>query len=129
MTTSSKVSYYPGCTLKTKARNLEESALSALAALGIEVEELPRWNCCGAVFSLADDDLIRHVAPVRDLIRVTQQGATQVVTISDDKTLHGVIDVMKKHHIKRVIVTDAQQAVQGIITRSNLVQVLLQQIL
>lgn len=61
--------------------------------------------------------------------RVADIMATQVVTISDDKTLHEVIDVMKKHHIKRVIVTDAQQAVHGIITRSNLVQVLLQQIL
>ena len=55
--------------------------------------------------------------------------ASQVITISDDKTLHDVIDVMKKNHIKRVVVTDEQQQVQGIITRSNLVQVLLQQIL
>ena len=35
------------------------------------LDELERWNCCGAVFSLADDDLIHLVAPVRDLIRVT----------------------------------------------------------
>ncbi len=103
MTTPSKVSYYPGCTLKTKARNLEESALSALAALGIEVEELPRWNCCGAVFSLADDDLIRHVAPVRDLIRVTQQGATQVVTICSQcyNTLARANLLMRENEEKR----------------------------
>ena len=81
MTDVKKVSYYPGCTLKTKAQNLEASALAALRALGIDVEELPRWNCCGAVFNLAEDDLIRHLAPVRNLIRAQEQGASHVVTI------------------------------------------------
>ena len=76
-----KVSYYPGCTLKTKAKNLDQSAIASMAALGIELEELPRWNCCGAVHSLADDDLIHQVAPVRDLIRVMEQGRDKVVTL------------------------------------------------
>ena len=76
-----KVSYYPGCTLKSKARNLDQSAIAAMAALGVELEELPRWNCCGAVHSLAEDDLIHQVAPVRDLIRVKEQGNDMVVTL------------------------------------------------
>ena len=76
-----KLSYYPGCTLKTKAKNLERSALASLEALGIEYEELPRWNCCGAVYSLAEDDLIHIVAPVRDLIRVKEQGNDTVITL------------------------------------------------
>jgi heterodisulfide reductase subunit B len=81
MTTEPRLSYYPGCTLKTKARNLEEAALGALKELGIEAQELPRWNCCGAVFSLADDDLIHHVAPVRNLIRAMAQGSDTVLTL------------------------------------------------
>jgi heterodisulfide reductase subunit B len=81
MTTANKLSYYPGCTLKTRARNLEEAALGALEELGIECQELPRWNCCGAVFSLADDDLIHHVAPVRNLIRAMEQGSDTVLTL------------------------------------------------
>jgi CBS domain-containing protein len=55
--------------------------------------------------------------------------AQQVVTLADDKTLYDAIDTMKRHHIKRIVVTDEQQCVQGIITRSNLIHVLLQQIL
>ena len=73
--------YYPGCTLKTKAKNLEETALACLEALGLQATELPRWNCCGAVFSLADDDLIHHVAPVRDLIRAHDEGHDKVITL------------------------------------------------
>ncbi len=70
-----KISYYPGCTLKYKAKNLETAALASLDALGIQVEEMDRWNCCGAVFSLANDDLIHMVGPVRNLLRAKEQGA------------------------------------------------------
>ena len=76
-----KISYYPGCTLKTKAKNLEDAAIAAMVAFGVEFEELPRWNCCGAVHSLADDDLIHQVAPVRDLIRAKEQGNAKLVTL------------------------------------------------
>ena len=75
------LAYYPGCTLKTRARNLEEPAVASMEALGFRLDEVPRWNCCGAVYSLAEDDLIHQVAPVRNLIRVKKQGKTELVTL------------------------------------------------
>lgn len=76
-----KLSYYPGCTLKTKAKDFETSAIAAMSSLGIELEELPRWNCCGTVYSFADDDLMHHIASVRNLIRVQEEGHNKVVTL------------------------------------------------
>jgi heterodisulfide reductase subunit B len=76
-----KLSYFPGCTLKANAKNFEESALCALKKLGLEVEELRRWNCCGTVYSLAADDLIHHVAPVRNLIFSKVAKADALVTL------------------------------------------------
>lgn len=76
-----KLSYYPGCTLKTKAKDLEDSAITAMAALGVDLEELPRWNCCGTVYSFADDDLMHHIASVRNLVRTQEQGANKLVTL------------------------------------------------
>ena len=76
-----KIPYYPGCTLKTKAKDLEDSAIAAAKVLDIEMEELPRWNCCGTVYSLASDDLIHQVGSIRNLVRVKEQGANQVVTL------------------------------------------------
>ena len=76
-----KLSYYPGCTLKNHAKNFEDSTLCSLENLGIEVEEIPRWNCCGTVFSLATDDLIHHLAPIRNLIRVKESGSDSVMTL------------------------------------------------
>jgi heterodisulfide reductase subunit B len=75
------LAYDPGCTLKTRARNLEEPAVASMEALGLKLDEVPGWNCCGAVYSLADDDLMHQVAPVRNLIRVKKQGKTELVTL------------------------------------------------
>ncbi|MGB7294141.1 MAG: CoB--CoM heterodisulfide reductase iron-sulfur subunit B family protein [Candidatus Aminicenantales bacterium] len=76
-----KVSYYPGCTLKSNAKNFEDSALCALRELGVDVKELSRWNCCGTVYSLTTDDLMRHLASVRNLIRVKEEQADSVITL------------------------------------------------
>jgi heterodisulfide reductase subunit B len=75
------LAYYPGCTLKTRARNLEEPAVASMEALGFGLDEVPTWNCCGAVYSLAEDDLIHRVAPVRNLLRVKKQGKAKLVTL------------------------------------------------
>jgi len=103
-----KISYYPGCTLKTKAKNLEEAAVASMAALGIEFEELSRWNCCGAVHSLADDDLIHHVAPVRDLVRAMEQGSDTVVTLCSMcyNTLARANMLMRRDETKRKTIND-----------------------
>ncbi|MFH0809016.1 MAG: heterodisulfide reductase-related iron-sulfur binding cluster [Pseudomonadota bacterium] len=76
-----RVPYFPGCTLKSHARSFERTALEASRALGIELEEMPRWVCCGTVYSMATDDLMHQVAPVRNLARVAAGGAGRVVTL------------------------------------------------
>ncbi|MCB2228135.1 MAG: CoB--CoM heterodisulfide reductase iron-sulfur subunit B family protein [Desulfarculaceae bacterium] len=43
-----QVSYYPGCSLEATARDYAESIEGVTQALGIELKELPDWNCCGA---------------------------------------------------------------------------------
>lgn len=75
-----KLKYYPGCTLKNQAKNFEDSTISSMKHLGVEVEELDRWNCCGTVFSLASDDLMRHLAPIRNMIRAKEENASEFMT-------------------------------------------------
>ena len=38
-----KFSYFPGCTLKNKAQDLDRYARSSAKVLGIEMEELENW--------------------------------------------------------------------------------------
>ncbi len=76
-----KVSYFPGCTVKTTARSMGEAAEASLLALGVELIEPKRWTCCGVLHSLADDDAMRLVGPVRNLIRIKKGGDRKVVTV------------------------------------------------
>lgn len=46
-----------------------------------------------------------------------------VITLSDDASLHEALELMKQHRIKRLVVCDDEQRVVGMLTRSNLVGV------
>ncbi len=59
--------YYPGCTLKTEARELDEAGRRSAAALGIELQELDAWQCCGAVYPLGRDEIAPRLSSVRAL--------------------------------------------------------------
>jgi len=43
-----KVTYYPGCSLEGTARDYADSIHAVCAALDIQLQEVPDWNCCGA---------------------------------------------------------------------------------
>ena len=75
------LTYYPGCTLTTTARNLDASAREAMERLDVFLAELPRWNCCGTVASLSSDDLMDHLGPIRLLTRTQELGSSEVVTL------------------------------------------------
>lgn len=64
--------YYPGCTLYSKAKNLDRCGREAMAVLGVELVEMPSWNCCGAIYNTGSDDLAAQVGPVRNLAKASQ---------------------------------------------------------
>ena len=68
------IPYYPGCTLSTKAKNYDRSGRAVAAALGLELEELPEWQCCGATFPLMLDNSMALIAPTRILYQAQQAG-------------------------------------------------------
>ncbi len=60
--------YYPGCTIKRNAMEYEKTTIAILKKIGINVVELDKWYCCGALYSLAVDDIAKHLGAVRTLI-------------------------------------------------------------
>ena len=60
-------SYFPGCTLKTKAKDLDVYTRKSAEALGITLEELPEWQCCGAVYPQAKDEIATKLSSIRSL--------------------------------------------------------------
>ena len=75
-------SYFPGCTLKNKARDLDEYARRSAEVLGIELAEIPEWQCCGGVYPLGDDEIASKLASVRALNCAKEQGQVLVTMCS-----------------------------------------------
>ena len=65
-------SYYPGCTLKDRAKELDLCARASARALGIELKELPQWQCCGAVYPQASDEIASRLSSVRALMNAEE---------------------------------------------------------
>lgn len=81
-------SYYPGCTLKTKAKDLDKYARLSAGALGVTLEELPDWQCCGGVYPVAKDEIATKLSSVRALNQAKELGQDLVTMCS---ACHNVI--------------------------------------
>ena len=141
--TNSVITVRPSTSLKAAASLLLENGISGLpvvndenklvgivteadflTAIGIPCHHPTHnlWHTLENMFT-HKPQVSAHGAVVKDIM------ATAVIVIQADETLHDVIGVMKQHHIKRIVVVDADNHVEGIITRSNLVSLLLRKIL
>ncbi len=67
-------SYYPGCTLKGSAVELDESFRGACDKLGVKLTELPDWTCCGASSAHMVDSFLEAALPARDLMTAERMG-------------------------------------------------------
>jgi len=74
--------YYPGCTLSTKARTLDQTARACAEALGFPLVELPEWQCCGAVYPIAADAIAERLSSARALVAARDNGGTLVTLCS-----------------------------------------------
>ena len=112
------VSYFPGCSLESTAREYGESTRAVSKMLGIELQELPDWNCCGASSAHATDDVLAIDLAARNLGIADRAGLDLVVPcaacyqrlkaaekeLSAGKAVEGISDKYKgDFHIKHII--------------------------
>jgi len=62
-----KIGYYPGCTLHSSAKEYDLSAQLILSNLGVELQEIKDWNCCGAFEAASVSHLLSLALPARNL--------------------------------------------------------------
>ncbi|MGN0643001.1 MAG: CoB--CoM heterodisulfide reductase iron-sulfur subunit B family protein [Huintestinicola sp.] len=75
-------SYYPGCTLKNKAKELDKYARLSAEALGITLDELKDWQCCGGVYPMAKDEIATKLSSVRSLAAAKAEGRDLITLCS-----------------------------------------------
>ena len=75
-----KYAYYPGCSAKGSSADYELSAQAVCKALGLHLQELDDWNCCGSTPAHATSTELSAALCVRNLTLAAQSGAQSVVT-------------------------------------------------
>ena len=99
-------SYFPGCTLRTRAKELDRYARACAEKLGVSLCEVSDWQCCGGVYPLGSDEIATKLSSVRALNEAKEKGQDLVTLCS---ACH--------HVIKRV--NDDMRNVEDIRTRAN----------
>ena len=73
-----KVSYYPGCSLHGTAKEYDQSVRAVSRNLGIDLEEIEDWSCCGASSAHATNFKLSIALPARDLIAAEKKRVSRV---------------------------------------------------
>ena len=73
------LTYYPGCSLLSSARDYDESTKAVCAALDISLLELPDWTCCGATSAHSLDEELAISLPALNLKGAEQSGNDMLV--------------------------------------------------
>ena len=71
--------FYPGCTYESAA-GYKESMNAVNQALGIRLDEIPDWNCCGATAQFGVDELEALILGARVMALSLRRGYDHVVT-------------------------------------------------
>jgi heterodisulfide reductase subunit B len=74
--------YYPGCSLETMAASYHVSAVETANRLGVTLEEIEDWNCCGATPYSHIDELLADTLCARNLALAEKQGLDLVAPCS-----------------------------------------------
>ncbi len=74
------ISYYPGCSSHGTGIEYDASTRKVCAALGLDLQDIEDWNCCGATSAHAMDEKLSLSLGARNLGIAEKMGAEVVVT-------------------------------------------------
>lgn len=74
-----KIAYFPGCSLHSTARDYDMSFQLVCRKLGIELQEIPHWVCCGASPAHVTSHLLSIALPCKNLVLAEEMGLNTVV--------------------------------------------------
>ncbi len=67
---SKRVAYYPGCSLHGTSSELDSSFKATARMLGLDLAEIPGWECCGNTAVHSADRLLAAALPANELTKV-----------------------------------------------------------
>ena len=74
-----KYSYYPGCSLHATGISYDKSMRAVFSRLGLGLEELDDWNCCGATNYMSVKETVAFSITARNLALAETDGGGDLV--------------------------------------------------
>ncbi|HHU76248.1 MAG TPA: heterodisulfide reductase subunit B [Firmicutes bacterium] len=100
-----RYAYYPGCSLESTGIEYYLSSLAVARKLGVELWEIPEWNCCGASFAHSSSYLLSLALPARNLVLAEKEGLDVVVSCAAcySRLKNAVYEARKSVEVKEKI--------------------------
>jgi heterodisulfide reductase subunit B len=126
--------YFPGCSLESLSKNYNISTQAVAAELGVGLQELEDWNCCGATAYFPVDELLAYTLVSRNLAIAEKTGLTDFVApcsacyknaYATNKYLKGDPDLLE--HINFALEEDDLQ-VEGKMKVRHLIEVFIEDV-
>src|SRR5512139_3786177 len=77
---SGQYAYYPGCSAKSSARAYDSSAQRVSSLLGLSLQEVEDWNCCGATEYMSISEIPAYSLIARNLSLAARQNLPDLVS-------------------------------------------------
>lgn len=109
-----RVAYYPGCALEGTGHAYNRSTKAVGKALGLELDEVPNWNCCGAMEVKNIDPKVQTYLSSRVLSIAAHEMKAEVVMAPCNGCYHNLKkaehDLAHDAASREVVATIAQKA-------------------
>ncbi len=121
--------FYPGCTLSSSAKPYKRSLEWVWQRLGIELEELPGWTCCGATSAHALHRGLAYALPARNLAIAQELGDDLLVACSACYSRLKITQkALENEQIRERISRTIERPLDGRVQIKNILEVLSEQI-
>ncbi len=74
-----RIGFFPGCSLEGSSREYNESLQAIAPLIGLELVEVPDWNCCGASAAHSLNHKLALALPARILALAEQAGMMELL--------------------------------------------------
>jgi len=126
-----KYAYYPGCSLDATGVEFNMSGKAVAKHLGVELREIPDWNCCGASAAHTTNRTWLALAlPARNLAIAEKEGLDVAVPCAAcfNRMKHTEHAVLSSAETKKTVQELIEMDYQGTIKAYNLLDVLVNRV-
>lgn len=110
-----KVAYYPGCALEGSAGPYDRSTRALVKSLGLEMDTLNDWNCCGAMEVKNVHPMLQTYMSARNLAIASEQMGYDTVMAPCNGCYHN----LKKAEYELATSTEALNTVQDLAKKAD----------